>query len=93
MKRKRALALRHASTVNSGPVCGLARPDAELVHPELAHLFDSEASADTANAILRCVQGLSSTPITQEDTLAVSRDLTEMVFRDWAEKLAAREAG
>lgn len=92
VKRKRALALRHASTVNSGLVCGLARLDAELVHPELAHLFDSEACADTANGILRYVQALSSTAITQEDILVVSSDLTEVVFRDWAERLVARKA-
>jgi hypothetical protein len=91
-RRKRALALRHANTVTSGIVCALERLDAELVHPLLVDLFDTEGCADTANAILRYVQTLSSTPITQEDVLSISRGLKQLFFHEWAEKLIARKA-
>jgi hypothetical protein len=91
-RRKRALALRHANTVTSGIVCALERLDAALVHPLLIDLFDTEGCADTANAILRFVQTLSSTPITQEDILSVSNGLKQLIFQVWAEKLIARKA-
>jgi len=90
--RKRALALRHATTVTGGVVCALARLDAELVHPMLIDYFDGEACADTANAILRYVQALSSTPVTQEDILIISKGMKDMIFHEWAEKLLARKA-
>ncbi|MCA3774087.1 MAG: hypothetical protein IN818_03615, partial [Cutibacterium sp.] len=86
-QRQRALALRHSSTVNSDLVTALARLDRELVHPILAKLFDGEATADTANAILRYVERLSSTPITTDDLIQVSKGARSMRFQLWAAKL------
>jgi hypothetical protein len=91
-QRQRALALRHASSVNSDLVTALARLDRELVHPILAKLFDGEATADTANAILRYVQGMSSTPISTDDLIHVSKGARSMRFQPWAAKLMARKA-
>jgi hypothetical protein len=91
-QRKRALALRHASTVNSDLVTALARLDRELVHPVLAKFFDGEAAADTANGIVRYVQGMSSTPITTDDLIEVSKDERSLRFQLWAAKLMARKA-
>lgn len=91
-QRQRALALRHASSVNSDLVTALARLDRELVHPILAKLFDGESTADTANAILRYVQSMSSTPITTDDLIQVSKGARSMRFQPWAAKLIARKA-
>jgi hypothetical protein len=91
-QRKRTLALRHATTVNSDLVTALARLDATLVHPILAPIFDGEANADTANAILRYVETLSSTPIITDDILQVSKGMRCIDFQRWAEKLMARKA-
>lgn len=91
-RRKRTLALRHADNITSGVVCALERLDGELVHPLLVRLFDGEASADTANAILRYAQTLSSTAVTLDDILVISKGLQSLIFREWAEKLFARKA-
>lgn len=91
-QRQRALALRHADAVNSDLVTALARLDRQLVHPILAKLFDGEAAADTANAILRHVQRLSSTPITTDDLIQVSKGARSMRFQLLAAKLIARKA-
>lgn len=91
-RRKRAMALRHAANVTSGVVCALERLDAEFVHPLLVELFDTETCADTANAILRYVQALSSTPVTQEDILIISKGMKDLILHEWAEKLLARKA-
>lgn len=91
-RRKRAMALRYANSVTSGIVCALARLDVELVHPMLVNLFDTEGCADTANAILRYVQTLSSTPITQDDVLSISKGIDQLIFHVWAQRLIARKA-
>ena len=90
--RKRAMTLRYATTVNSGMVRALEQLDAKLLHPLLINLFDSEGCAVTANEILRYVQTISSTPITQDDVLVVSKGMHTLIFNVWAEKLMARKA-
>jgi hypothetical protein len=92
LSRKRAMALRYATTVNSGIVRALEQLDAKLLHPLLINLFDSEGCAFTANEILRYVQTVSSTPITQDDILAVTKGMSTLIFNVWAEKLMARKA-
>ena len=90
--RKRAMALRYATTVNSGIVRALEQLDAKLLHPLLINLFDSEGCAVTANEILRYVQTVSSTPITQDDVLVITKGMSTLIFNVWAEKLMARKA-
>jgi hypothetical protein len=92
LSRKRALALRHAKIITSGIVCALERVDETLVHPLLVDLFDTEGSAYTANEILRYVQTVSSTPITQDDVLVITKGMSTLIFNVWAEKLMARKA-
>ncbi|MEI6551434.1 MAG: hypothetical protein WCO34_13695, partial [Betaproteobacteria bacterium] len=92
LSRKRAMTLRHAKNITSGTVCALEQVDAPLVHPLLVDLFDSEGSALTANSILRYVQTVSSTPITQDDVLAITKGMSTLIFNVWAEKLLARKA-
>jgi hypothetical protein len=92
VSRKRALALRHAKNITSGTVCALEQVDATLVHPLLVDLFDTEGSAYTANEILRYVQTVSSTPITQDDVLVITKGMSTLIFNVWAEKLMARKA-
>ena len=92
LSRKRAMALRYATTVNSGIVRALEQLDAKLLHPLLINLFDSEGCAVTANEILRYVQTISSTPITQDDVLVVTKGMSTLIFNVWAEKLMARKA-
>lgn len=90
--RKRTLALRHATTVNSDLVSALARLDGTLVHPIFAQIIDGEAAADTANAILRYVETLSSTPITTDDILQAAKAMRSIDFQRWAERLMVRKA-
>jgi hypothetical protein len=92
IRRKRAMTLRHAKIITSGIVCALEQVDATLVHPLLVDLFDTEGSAYTANEILRYVQTVSSTPITQDDVLAVTKAMSTLIFNVWAEKLMGRKA-
>jgi hypothetical protein len=92
LSRKRAMTLRHAKNITSGTVCALEQVDATLVHPLLVDLFDTEGSAYTANEILRYVQTVSSTPIKQDDVLAVTKGMSTLIFNVWAEKLMARKA-
>ena len=92
LRRKRAMTLRYATSVNSGIVRALEQLDEKLVHPLLINLFDSEGCAVTANEILRYVQTVSSTPITQDDVLVVSKGMNTLIFNVWAEKLLARKA-
>ena len=92
LSRRRAMTLRHAKNITSGTVCALEQVDAQLVHPLLVDLFDTEGSAVTANAILRYVQTVSSTPITQDDVLVVTKGMSTLIFNVWAEKLMARKA-
>lgn len=92
LSRKRVMTLRHAKNITSGTVCALEQVDAPLVHPLLVDLFDTEGSAYTANSILRYVQTVSSTPITQDDVLAVTKGMMTLIFNVWAEKLMARKA-
>lgn len=91
-QRERALALRHARSVNSDLVTALARLDPVLVHPILVKLFEGEAAADTANAIVRYVQSMSSLPITTDDVIQVSKGARSMNFQLWASKLMGRKA-
>ena len=76
----------------SGIVCALEQVDATLVHPLLVDLFDTEGSAYTANEILRFVQTVSSTPITQDDVLVITKGISTLIFNVWAEKLMSRKA-
>lgn len=92
LSRKRAMTLRHAKNITSGIVCALEQVDATLVHPLLVDLFDTEGSAYTANSILRYVQTVSSTLITQDDVLAITKGMSTLIFNVWAEKLMARKA-
>lgn len=92
LSRKRALALRHAKNITSGIVCALEQVDATLVHPLLVDLFDTEGCAYTANSILHYVQTVSSTPITQDDVLVITKGMSTLIFNVWAEKLMARKA-
>ena len=92
LSRRRAMTLRHAKNITSGTVCALGQVDATLVHPLLVDLFDTEGSAYTANAILRYVQTVSSTPITQDDVLVITKGMHTLIFNVWAEKLMARKA-
>ena len=92
LSRKRAMTLRYATTVNSGIVRALEQLDAKLLHPLLINLFDSEGCAVTANEILRYVQTVSSTPITQDDVLVVTKGMGTLIFNVWAEKLMSRKA-
>ena len=92
LSRRRAMTLRHAKNITSGTACALEQVDATLVHPLLVDLFDSEGCAVTANEILRYVQTVSSTPITQDDVLAVTKGMGTLIFNVWAEKLMARKA-
>ena len=92
LSRKRAMTLRHAKNITSGTICALEQVDATLVHPLLVDLFDTEGSAYTANSILRYVQTVSSTPITQDDVLAITKGMITLIFNVWAEKLMARKA-
>jgi hypothetical protein len=92
LSRKRAMTLRYATTVNSGIVRALEQLDARLVHPLLINLFDSEGCAVTANEILRYVHTVSSTPITQDDILVITKGMSTLIFNVWAEKLMARKA-
>lgn len=91
-QRKRTMALRHSTSVHSDLVTALARLDAAFVHPILVKLIDGEATADTANAILRYVETLSSTPITTDDLVNNSKTARSMNFPLWAAKLVARKA-
>jgi len=91
-QRQRALALRHASSVNSDLVTALAQLDSQFVHPILAHLFAGQTFSNTANAILRYVQNLSSTPITTDDLIDVSKGARSMNLQRWADKLIKRKA-
>jgi len=92
LRRKRAMTLRHAKNITSGIVCALQQVDATLVHPLLVDLFDTEGSAYTANSILSYVQTVSSTPIMQDDVLAITKGMSTLIFNVWAEKLMARKA-
>jgi hypothetical protein len=92
LSRKRAMTLRYATTINSGIVRALEQLDATLVHPLLVDLFDTEGSAYTANSILRYVQTVSSTRITQDDVLVITKGMSTLIFNVWAEKLLARKA-
>lgn len=91
-QRKRTMALRHSTSVHSDLVTALARLDAAFVHPILVKLIDGEATADTANAILRYVETLSSTPITTDDLVNNSKAARSMNFPLWTAKLVARKA-
>jgi hypothetical protein len=92
LSRRRAMTLRHAKNITSGTVCALEQVDETLVHPLLVDLFDKESSANTANSILRYVQTVSSTPITQDDVLVITKGMSTLIFNVWAEKLMARKA-
>lgn len=92
LSRRRAMTLRHAKNITSGTVCALEQVDATLVHPLLVDLFDTEGSAYSANSILHYVQTVSSTPITQDDVLAITKGMSTLIFNVWAEKLMARKA-
>jgi len=92
LSRRRAMTLRHAKNITSGTVCALEQVDETLVHPLLVDLFDTEGAANTANSILRYVQTVSSTPITLDDVLVVSRGMSTLIFNVWTEKLMARKA-
>jgi hypothetical protein len=92
VSRKRAMTLRHAKNITSGTVCALEQVEETLVHPLLVDLFDTEGSALTANSILRYVQTVSSTPVTQDDVLAVTKGMSTLIFNVWAEKLMSRKA-
>ncbi len=91
-QRKRTMALRHSSSVHSDLVTALARLDATFLHPILVKLVDGEATADTANTILRLVQSMSTTPITTDDLIQLSKGARSMRFQLWAAKLMARKA-
>lgn len=91
-QRQRALALRHARTVNSGLVTALAQLDGEFIHPNLAHWFAGQSFSNTANAVLRYVQSLSSTPVTTGDLIEASKGARSMNLQKWADKLIKRKA-
>lgn len=91
-QRKRATALRHAKAVTSDLVTALARLDAHLVHPALLGRIEGEADSDTANSVLRYVQGLSSTTITSDDLVQALRAARSSRWHIWVAELVARKA-